>query len=88
MKTTLFVQNLRCGGCVNTITEKLSSLTQISELSIDQDESKISFAYSLENDVSIVIEKLKQLGYPPLDGENTLLTKARSFVSCASGKLK
>ena len=35
-----------------------------------------------------VKEKLKTLGYPSIDDTNGILTKAKSFVSCASGKMK
>lgn len=88
MKTSIIVQNLRCNGCVNTITTKLSTLKNISDLQIDKDESKVSFACQSEEDVKTVKDKLSDLGYPSVDDNNSMMTKAKSIVSCATGKLK
>ncbi len=88
MKTSIVVQNLKCGGCAKTITGKLSEIENISELIVDVDDSKISFNYLNESDLDVVKKKLSALGYPSIDDDNTVLSKAKSFVSCASGKLK
>ncbi|MBO3098661.1 heavy-metal-associated domain-containing protein [Gelidibacter pelagius] len=87
MNTSIVVQNLKCGGCVNTITTKLSSIANISNLQVDVEESKISFSYLNEADAIQVKEKLKHLGYPSVEDSNSLTSKAKSFVSCATGKL-
>ncbi|MBA6151378.1 heavy-metal-associated domain-containing protein [Gelidibacter maritimus] len=87
MNTSIVVQNLKCGGCVNTITTKLSNIPNISNLQVDVEESKVSFSYLNESDAGKVKEKLKQLGYPSVDDSNSLSSKAKSFVSCATGKL-
>lgn len=85
-KTSILVQNLKCGGCANTITTKISTLENISDLQVDADESKISFNYLNDADVLQVKERLKQLGYPSAEDDNSLASKAKSFVSCATGK--
>lgn len=87
MKTSIQVQNLKCGGCANTITTKLSSIENISDLKVDIDENSISFKYLNESDVLLVKEKLKLLGYPSIEENNSLSSKAKSFVSCATGKI-
>ena len=87
MKTAILVQNLKCGGCAHTISTKLSEIKNISNLNIDIDEGKISFEYANENDTFQVKEKLKALGYPSIEDDNDLLLKAKSFVSCATGKI-
>jgi len=87
MNTSIVVQNLKCGGCANTITTKLSTITNISNLQIDLDQSKLSFNYLNEGDLLQVKEKLKQLGYPTVEDSNSSISKAKSFVSCATGKL-
>jgi len=87
MKTEIFVQNLKCGGCAHTISNRLSEIKTISNLNIDIDESKISFEYTKENDAFLVKEKLKALGYPSIAENNDLFLKAKSFVSCATGKI-
>ncbi|AUC82254.1 heavy-metal-associated domain-containing protein [Lacinutrix sp. Bg11-31] len=86
MKTSIIVQNLKCGGCANTITSKLSEINNVLDLKIDIDESKVSFNYKNEVDVLAVKDKLKTLGYPSIEDINSLTSKAKSFVSCAIGK--
>lgn len=86
MTTEIFVQNLKCGGCVNTITTKIAAMENIAAVVVDKDTSKITFTSSQE-DVKKVTDKLKQLGYPEVDAENSMLTKAKSMYSCASGKI-
>ena len=87
MTTSIIVQNLKCGGCAHTISTKLAEIDSISDLNVNVEESKVSFNYSDEADITMVKEKLKKLGYPSIDDANTLTSKAKSFVSCATGKL-
>ena len=87
MKTTIHIQNLKCGGCANTITKGISSIEAIQNVSVNVDESTVTFSYETEDQVNEVKSKLKSLGYPE-DGEaNTLGDKAKSYVSCAIGKM-
>ena len=88
MKTTLEIQNLKCGGCEATIYTKLVGLQNIEELFIDANNSTITFNYTLEEDLKRVKDTLFNIGYPILGEENRLVTKARSYVSCAMGKMK
>ena len=88
MKTSIIVQNLKCGGCANTITSKLSQLENVKDLLVDTETSSVSFQTENTKDVIIVKEKLKTLGYPSIDDDNGVLTKAKSYVSCATGKIK
>jgi copper chaperone len=87
MKTTLYIQNLKCGGCANTITKNVSSIDAVTEVFVNVEESAVSFDYPSEEKLIEVKEKLKTLGYPE-DGEaNSLGSKAKSYVSCAIGKM-
>ncbi len=87
MKATIIVQNLKCGGCAKTITSKISELENISEVKVEPDTSMVSFTYQNTNDALIVKDRLKELGYPSVDSKNSLASKAKSFVSCATGKM-
>ena len=87
MKTSIIVQNLKCGGCANTITTKLSEIENISDINIDVDKNKVSFNYLNKTDTFAVENKLKALGYPSIEDENTIVSKAKSLMSCATGKL-
>ena len=48
MKTTLYIQNLKCGGCANTITKNISTLDAITDVSVNVEESCVSFVYTTE----------------------------------------
>ncbi|WP_437399146.1 heavy-metal-associated domain-containing protein [Flagellimonas lutimaris] len=87
MKTTLQVQNLKCGGCAKTIFNKLSGIKEIKDVIVEKDSSSVSFDHQSADDASLVKETLRNLGYPTIDDENGFVEKAKSFVSCASGKM-
>ena len=87
MKTSIIVQNLKCSGCAHTITTKLSEIKDISNLNVDVEDSKVSFEY-INPDIALEVkDKLKHLGYPSIEDENGIALKAKSFVSCATGKI-
>lgn len=87
METTIHIQNLKCGGCANTITKGISSMESIDNVLVNVEESTVTFSYSTEEQLEEVKNKLKSMGYPE-DGEaNTLGAKAKSYVSCAIGKM-
>lgn len=88
MKTSIIVQNLKCGGCAKTITSKLSEIENISDIDINIDESKISFKYINENDAFLVKVMLSKIGYPSIEEENSMVHKTKSYISCATGKFK
>ena len=57
-KTSILVQNLKCGGCANTLTTKISTFENISEFHVDLEESKVSFNYLNDADVIQIKDKL------------------------------
>lgn len=87
MNTKVFIQNLKCNGCATTITKKLSHLDHVSEIKVDVEESSVSFNYKDNLDLEVVLETLRENGYPVEGDVNTFGTKAKSFVSCAIGKM-
>jgi copper chaperone CopZ len=87
MTIKLLVQNLKCGGCAHTIKTALDKLDGISSVSVDTDQSTVTFDYQNSQQFDSVRDKLNKLGYPLAEEENDLLLKARSFVSCAKGRL-
>lgn len=87
MNTKIFIQNLKCNGCATTITKKLSQLENITDIKVVVEEGSVAFNYKDNLDFEVVIETLKENGYPVEGDENTLGTKAKSFVSCAIGKM-
>jgi len=87
MKTTIKVQNLKCGGCVNTITTKISEIKNINNVKVDMEAATVTFQYMDPDDALNVKEKLKKIGYPAVNDKNSLVNKANYFVSCATGKI-
>jgi copper chaperone CopZ len=87
MKTTLEIQNLKCGGCANTIVTKLSELKDIEDVQVDNDNNTVTFNYKNENTLLATQELLAKLGYPIIGEKNAITTKAKSFVSCAIGRM-
>jgi copper chaperone len=87
MKTTLKIQNLKCSGCGNTITKKLKALPNISHVKVTVDDNNVSFEYTEGLALENAKETLKLIGYPEEGEANSLGTKAKSFVSCAIGRV-
>ena len=87
MRSTLVIQNLKCGGCANTITTKISTIENITDVEVDVESSSVSFTFHNANDLSTVKEKLAHLGYPIEGDKNSMVSKAISYVSCATGKM-
>lgn len=88
MKTSIIVQNLKCGGCAKTIYTHLEKLKSLSDIEVEIESSKVSFSY---NDMESALEAkriLKSLGYPSINDTNSIVDKTKSFISCASGKIK
>ena len=87
MKTTVQIQNLKCNGCASTIKNKLSELDNINEVSVDVENDVVTFEYDKEDTLETVKKQLHKLGYPLSGEDNTLPTKAKSYVSCAVGRM-
>ena len=88
MKNTIIqVQNLKCGGCANTIVTQLSKLEGITDVKVNNDTDEVSFNHASDNEFEAVKTKLSDLGYPMVGEENSLPKKAKSFVSCAVGRM-
>jgi len=88
MKTfALNIQNLKCHGCANTITNQLSKLKGVSNVEVHNDTEEVMFSAEQPEQELVVKQKLAQLGYPAIDDPNSLSQKAKSFVSCAVGRM-
>lgn len=86
MKTALQVQNLKCEGCGKTIVSHLSKLNGISKVDAEPETSTVMVEHQTEEELELVKEKLRVLGYPTLEDENGILLRAKSYMSCAVGK--
>ena len=90
MKQTFEVLNVKCGGCANTVKKSLLENFGDVEINLDVEPRKITLDIS-ENKIQALREKLISLGYPMsdenLDTIQKITTTAKSFVSCAVGKM-
>jgi copper chaperone CopZ len=70
---------------MTSIKQALEKIKGIAKVDIDLEKEKIS----LKGDkykLSEVIDSLNKMGYPQ-KGDNTLFKQAKSYVSCAIGKM-
>ncbi len=88
MKTTLQIQNLKCGGCEKTIINKFSKLKNVTSVSVDHENATVRFEYTKDKDLEIVKKMLSKLGYPVVGEKNNLGRKATSYISCAIGRVQ
>ncbi len=90
MKQTFKVENVKCGGCANTLKKKL--LNRFGEVEVNLEVTPREIALDIDNEqleeLRII---LRSIGYPLSDDElgviDEITTKAKSFISCATGKL-
>jgi len=88
MKTVAIeIQNLKCQGCAHTIEAQLSKIKGVSQVDVDNDTNQVSVDIIETEQLATIIESLSKLGYPAVGEDNGLSLKAKSFVSCAVGRI-
>jgi copper chaperone len=90
MNIKIEVENIRCSGCANTITKKLTSIEGVKTVDIAIEEQIVTIETETELARSTFVEPLLAMGYPEkgsVEGMNALKGKARSVISCAIGKV-
>ena len=90
-KQTFKVQNVKCGGCANTLTTKLKDKFGDVEVNLEVMPREITLEIDNEK-IPLLREALKSLGYPMDDEQlgfvQNTTAQAKSFVSCAIGKFE
>ncbi|MEY5042137.1 MAG: hypothetical protein RLZZ414_1696 [Bacteroidota bacterium] len=86
MELNIQVENLKCGGCINTVKKAVLNAQGVKDVEIDLETGMITIQSANEINEAEIVQKLAQLGYPKV-GENDLGKKIKSYVSCAIGKL-
>ena len=90
MKRVLKVNNVKCGGCAGTLTKDL--LQDFGEVSVNLDVEPREITIDVGDDQLKELKlRLRSLGYPLTTDElskfQTVSTTAKSYVSCAIGKM-
>lgn len=90
MKQTFEVLNVKCGGCANTLSTKLEKAFGEVEVNLEVEPRQITLDIE-EANIALLRTQLIKLGYPMSDEDLSKLkgftTTAKSFVSCAVGKM-
>ncbi len=86
----IYVENIKCSGCTTLIKNKLNKIYNIEDVVIDVEKGLITLTLP-ENKRQSITKTLHSLGYPEINstkGLDKIKTKAKSFVSCAVGKMQ
>ena len=89
MRYDITVENIKCSGCANTITTKLNAIDAVEASEVDVENGVVSITGD-EKQRAVVTKLLLKLGYPETgtaEGLKAAKAKAKSFVSCAVGKM-
>ena len=83
------VENIKCGGCAGTIRKKLNALEGVNSTEVDIENGIVKV--DTNNDIHEALTALLlKLGYPETgtaEGIAAAKAKAKSFVSCAVGRI-
>tara|TARA_R110000868_G_scaffold73075_2_gene212329 strand:+ start:362 stop:655 length:294 start_codon:yes stop_codon:yes gene_type:complete len=82
------VENLKCGGCETTLHNALIKLDHVISANATAENSTVWIEYTGNKELTekAIEEKLAQIGYPK-KGTGNNFQKAKSYVSCAIGKI-
>jgi copper chaperone len=89
MELQFEVDNVKCGGCANTIEAALRADPRLNRVSVDLQRHVVTVEApaELRHDIAAT---LARLGYPEkgsVEGLKSAAAVAKSFVSCAIGRL-
>ena len=90
MSYEVTVENIKCGGCANTIRTRLEKLDGVDAVTVDVESGCVTVDGD-DGQRGTVIERLVSLGYPEtgsVEGIRSATAKAKSFVSCAVGRME
>ena len=91
MEKIFEVKNVKCGGCATTLKKDLHDEFGDIEVNLEVEPRQITLNIE-EKNIELLGKKLRGLGYPFVDDElssfQEVTTTAKSFVSCAIGKVE
>lgn len=85
MKYSYKLNNIKCGGCAHSITQKMESFSGVEKAEVDVEEGTVSFEANSEELSNEVLQTLAKMGYTQEDPN--LVDTAKSYVSCMVGKV-
>ncbi len=84
------VENIKCGGCASSIRKGLLENPLVEAVEVDVGSGQVHVQAEGSARAEIV-QKLARLGYPEVgsvEGMQAAAAKAKSFVSCAIGRIE
>ena len=86
MKYSIEIENIKCGGCMNSIKKAVLKTKDVSNVEVNSENGIVSFEALDDLSKEAVINSLDKIGYP-LKNEGNFLQTAKSYVSCAIGRM-
>ncbi|MBF0256232.1 MAG: heavy-metal-associated domain-containing protein [Gammaproteobacteria bacterium] len=89
MSYSIAVENIKCNGCATSIRKKLAEIAGVAQVEVDVAGGQVQ----VEADEALrpqLVTALAQMGYPEVgsvEGLKAAASKAKSFVSCAVGRI-
>lgn len=83
---SIYVENIKCHGCMNQIQKKLTAIENVDEVEIELESGKIIIEGNEHTDYELILQTLKKMGYPEM-GHSSTRDKAMSYVSCMIGRI-
>ena len=89
MAYQLKVENIKCGGCASSIRSKLEAMDGVEKIDVIVEDGTVNVE-AADSTREAVTAGLLKLGYPEAgtaEGIAAAKAKAKSFVSCAVGRM-
>lgn len=87
MTETIFIQNLKCSGCASTIVNAVRALPEVKNVEVDMASAAVRVETAVAGARPKIAAALRQAGYPEAGEANPFSRKAKSYVSCAIGRM-
>lgn len=86
-RVALTIQNLKCGGCANTVSTNLNRIEGVSDVAVNPDDGTVDLNINSKDLLETIKSELRRLGYPLVDEDNPFFTRVKSYASCAIGRM-
>lgn len=86
MYSELYIENVKCFGCRNTIIKEAKKHDLVTEVDLDIESGKLTLEYEGGDEtLARVKSRLFRKGYPE-KGQNNMKSTVMSYASCAMGR--
>ncbi|VAW48707.1 hypothetical protein MNBD_GAMMA04-1626 [hydrothermal vent metagenome] len=94
MSLVIKVENIKCDGCANQITKILSMAEGVEAVTVNVEQGEVYVSFKPAENAEALKQMIQTIllsnGYPEVgsvEGLKAAGAKAKSFVSCAIGKM-